>query len=241
MLTDNDLVKRDLFAVHSESLRADGGFIQIRADLPGPGVSADRMLFGGDGYSPKSRGVIWRSFEPTARRDAEMIAHLLGSEIPWRLVYDHTAMAALLPAPWQARYMEAVEAVTGWWAGKLARKQQCGRHGESDAMALGLESMARDAVLNRHGHPTDAELARFRSLLAFAVICERHLMVDYDPCQTLGSAFGFATGWRYGSSEKLLWPFKTTMLLLHREQSVAVSDGYGVPWETMWQAQTKEG
>lgn len=274
-MNNSDKLDRDLLDIHASGLRADGRFIRVRSDWGDTKFSADLCRFASQlGETPEPLVTIWTSDAPTAPRDAKMLALVIGSGIPWRLVFDHGAMAELLPERWQAPFAEAlaaaqegaeaeslrarawlsccawrgrdkpldlpkdaIDAATKWWADQLSSRQPDNRHGDTNPLAIGMESMARDAALRRHGHPTEAELARFRAMLSFAVIDERFLMVDYDPCDQLELAFGFATGWRHGSQSKLLWPFKTSMWLRCHDETVSVSAGYRAPIEVLW---TKE-
>lgn len=271
-MTSNHKPDRDLFNIRTAELRAAGRIIRVRSDQSYTRVSADLCRLDSQSGAPQEQlATIWTSDAATAFRDSLILSLVIGSGIPWRLVFDHEAMSELIPERWRAPFAEAlavaresaeaeslsarawlsccawrglarplnlpreaIDVVTDWWARKLSSRQPNNRHGDTNPLAIGLESVARDAVLRQHGHPTDAELARFRAALAFAVIDGKDLMVDYDPCEALELAFGFATGWRYDGQAKLLWPFKTSMWLRHHTGSILVSDGYMAPFEVLW-------
>jgi hypothetical protein len=132
----------------------------------------------------------------------------------------------------------SAEAAAEWWAGKLRNPtfDNGDRTGGSDMASLMAHAANRPA--------TDEKIERFRVALAASLSDEIaanprravRVGVDYNPDTTLRNAL-YAAG--LDSDGMTTLPWKTRMRI-EPSGEVTVGDGYGVPWKTIYPADTNQ-
>lgn len=124
---------------------------------------------------------------------------------------------------------EAVKVSVNWWADKISgfKHHDNGANDRANFLAMAIaDSMYKD--------PDENQIVIFKDALAKRIREEAKewnhvwLSVDYDPCRMLRESALEA------GISVMNFPFKTDMDI--REDAVNVSDGYGQPWISIWNA-----